>query len=782
MRAGARVRRMGALAGLGLLAVPLAASAHDGSVTGAASTVLQQQMNPATVKLLAPEIKATTGGPEVNGAFGKPFAEPTVGGKTTGEKCIESDAPNTGAGQRKALLCKPAAGTLSLLPSGKAFFWDALEGTENNQFSIVAEGGTTFTNDAARLLDLGADNANPSWVTPKTFDGGANPNGTTETPLIPGGQTTEKYNAGALFGSHQAFLPDGRILVQGGTDYSLDPGVDGIPFGAVELTGLKATRIYDPATNDFTQTQDTNSRRWYPTLLSTGDKQVLDFSGVGKLIKPVYPEDPAKSGTNVKQIEKFDTKTEKWSMYGPAADYDLPLYPRMHLLPNGNAFYNAAGQVFNPFGQSTGEANWNFLASFDPKAGKWTQHGLANSATPLAPGFRGSTSSTLMPLKPDADGQYRKVDLLTAGGIVGTSPGTYVGTDQSSITSVDTTGGTEKVTQKATKPLSQGRWFGQNILLPNGQVIVFSGADVDEVLGPGTEKARQQAELFDPATNAWKPIATANNPRTYHNTAVLLPSGEVLVGGHATISTLYLNNTTLPGGFAPHDGRDPSFEVFKPPYMFSKERPEILMTTDLIGYGRTMDIQVKGDASKIESVSLVRNSAITHIVDADQRTVMLPVVARNGQTVTVQTPPNGNVAPAGPYMLFANAKTAQGVVPSVAKSLMVSTDTKAVDTAEVKAGLQSSPKARSCASKRAFTLNIRKGFKKRFRSATVTVNGKRVKTLKRSQKRFKVSLKGQPKRTTVVKIKMRLRGGRKVTDTRVYRPCIPGPKGKSKKK
>ncbi|CAA9217709.1 MAG: hypothetical protein AVDCRST_MAG54-412 [uncultured Actinomycetospora sp.] len=781
MRAVSRARRIGALTGLGLLAVPLAAPASG--PTAKDRSVLEQQLNPATVKLLAPEVRATTGGPEVNGEFGKPFAEPTVNGQRSDAKCVESEAPNKGALQEKALTCKPAAGTLAVLPDGKVFFWDALEGTENNQYSIVTEGGTTFTNDSARRLDLGAGNTNPTWDTPDAFDGGANPNGTgKEGALIPGAETSEPYNAGALFGSHQAFLPDGRLLVQGGTDYSLDPGVDGIPFGAVELTGLKATRVYDFKTNKFKQVTDTNSRRWYPTLVSTGDEQVLDFSGVGKLIKPIYPEDPSKSGTNVKQVEKYDPATNKWSMYPPAADYDLPLYPRMHLLPNGNAFYNASGQVFNPFGQSTGQNDWNFYASFDPKAGRWSRHGLANTSTPLAPGFRGSASSTLLPLRPDADGQYRKVEMLMAGGIVGTTPGTYFATNQSNITSVDTSGGKEKVTDKATGPLNQSRWFGQQIQLPNGKVMMFSGADVDEVLGPGTERARQQAEIFDPATNKWTPVATANNPRTYHNSAALLPSGEVLVGGHAPISTLYLNNTTLPGGFAPHDGRDPSFEIYKPPYMFCKDRPEITSAPDALGFGRTMDFQVKGDASKIESVSLVRNSAITHIIDADQRTVMLPVVGRNGSTVTVRTPPDGNVAPAGPYMLFANGKGCGGGAPSVAKSLMVSTDSKAVDRAEVKSGLKSAPKARSCASKRAFTLNIRKGFKKRFRSATVTVNGKKVKTLKRSQKRFNVSLKGQPKRVTVVKIKMRLRGGRTVTDTRVYRPCIPGPANKNKGK
>lgn len=757
---------------VGSLAVPVAASAHEGT---ASRTTVQSAQELTTIKLLAPQTKATTGGPEVNGTFSEPFAEPTIGGVRTDEKCLESNLPNKGALQGKAKQCKPAAGTLAILPNGKVFFWDALEGTENNQYSIVTEGGSTFTNDSARLLDLGKDNANPSWVQPKQFDGGANPNGDPGEPLIPGGQTTEKYNDGALFGSHQNFLPDGRILVQGGTSYSADPGVDGLPFGALELTGIKSTRIYDPKTNEFVQGPDTEARRWYPTLISTGDGTTLNLSGVGKLIKPVYPNRPADSGTNVKAIERYDPKANKWSLLPASADYDLPLYPRLHLLPNGKVWYNGSGQAFNPFGQSTGEANWLNLASFDPKTNKWTQHGLANSATPLAPGFRGSTTSTLLPLKPNADGTYTKADMLMAGGVIGPTPGSYIPTNQSSITSVDTSGAKEKVTQTATGPLAQARWFGQNILLPTGQVIVFSGADKDEVVGPGTEVPIQQSEIFDPEKKTWTPISSQKNPRTYHNSAVLLPSGEILVGGHATISTLYLNNTTLPGGFAPHDGRDPSFEVFKPPYMFYGDRPVIRNTTGLIGYGRTMDIELEGDASKVKSVALVRNSAITHIVDADQRTVMLPVIGRSGNVVTVQTPPDGNVAPPGPYMTFVNGETAKGLAPSVAKQVMVTADGAAADKAAVKAAGK-----RKCTSRRAFRVNVRKLYRNRVRSVTVSMNGKKVKTLKRGQKSLRISLKGQPKRVTVVKLKMKLRGGRTITDTRTYNPCIKGKKSKSK--
>lgn len=747
-----------------VLAAPVGASAHGdrGRQVPATATELTR------IKLLAPQVRATSGGAAANGAFTRPQAEPLLNGQKSDAKCVEADARNESLG--RGLVCKPAAGSLINLANGKILYWDALEGTENNRFSIVTEGGKTFTNDSTRLLDLGRGNAAFSWSDVKPFDGGANPDGNPGEPLIPGGQTTETYNDGALFGSHESFLPDGKLLIQGGTDYSLDPGVDGIPFGAVELTGLKATRIYDPKTNSFTQTGDTGSRRWYPTLLELGDGTYLNFSGVGKLLKPVYPNRPADSGTNVKVVERYDPATAKWSALPRSADFDLPLYPRMHLLPNGRAFYNAAGQSFNPFGQSYGELNWEQLATLDPKTNQWTSLGLPNTATPLAPGFRGSTSSTMLPLVADARGEYSQASFLTAGGVYGPpSPGSYLATDQSSITTLDTSGaGREKVTQTATGPLALPRWFGQNILLPTGQVVVFSGANADEVALPGTEIPRQQAELFDPATNKWKPIATQANPRTYHNTAVLLPSGEVLVGGHATISTLYLNNTTLPGGFAPHDGRDPSFEIFKPPYLFAGQRPKIALaqTPGLMGFGRTFDVPVQGDPADIESIALVRNSAITHIVDADQRTVMLKVVGRGAHSVTVATPPNGNVAPPGPYMLFANAKTSQGLVPSVAKQLLVTENGAAAD----RAGLR---KARArCASRRAFRINVRKALRRGLRKTVITVNGKRVHTLRKGRSGVRLSLRGRGRGRTIVKLRMTFKGGRTVTDTRVYHPCV----------
>jgi hypothetical protein len=322
---------------------------------------------------------------------------------------------------------------------------------------------------------------------------------------------------------------------------------------------------------------------------------------------------------------------------------------------------------------------------YDPAKRSWRDIGVPGvtdveqGTTPsIDGGFRGSTSSTMMPLTPGADGRYEKASFLTAGGVLLPSPGSYLAVRYARITTIDTAGGKDRMSTRRVGSFGQPRWFSSNVLLPTGEVVAFNGGDKDEVVGPGTEFPVQQTEIFDPKTATWRPGATAARARTYHHTAVLVPSGEILVGGHATISTLYLNNTTLPGGFAPHDGRDPSFEIYKPPYMFRGDRPRIARVKKTILNGSTFGVRLaKGiRATDIESVRLVRNTAITHLVDADQRQVVLRVVsrkhdARRGDLLMVRAAPNGNVAPAGPYMLFANAKGDHGPVPSIAKELSV---------------------------------------------------------------------------------------------------------------
>ena len=99
--------------------------------------------------------------------------------------------------------------------------------------------------------------------------------------------------------------------------------------------------------------------------------------------------------------------------------------------------------------------------------------------------------------------------------------------------------GKESLSSRNTGSLNAPRWYGTGVLLPTGEALVFSGADRDEVLLPGTAEPVTTPELFDPETETWTPVAQQGRARTYHNTALLLPDGRVLVGGHAPIPTGY---------------------------------------------------------------------------------------------------------------------------------------------------------------------------------------------------------------------------------------------------
>ena len=586
---------------------------------------------------LLPE-EAPPGGPAVTGAFSEPFSEP-------GPDCVTDEN-----GDER---CKPAAGSMNVLDDGRVLYWNALEGMENVDFSVVNEYGQAAVDDQTRVLDL----TGPSWSKPTPNDAGADetdPETILPDALIGG----DRDDDGALFCSDNVLLPGGRVLAAGGTAYYLEPGLGGLPYGVSELEGLKKTRIFDPDTNTWKQAGDMKYGRWYPTLVQQADGKVLVASGVTKLAKPVYDEHPEDSGTNVTQTETFDPATGRWTDNGGSAKKSLPLYPRLHLLPNGRVFYAAAGQAFNPFGQSYDEATWAFASVYDPAAKSWRDLGIPGVGT-LVPGFRGSTFSLMLPLKPP----YRRAEFLAAGGVLFPTPGSYVPTDQSAITTIDTTGGTETMSTTETGPLTRPRWYSTAVQLPTGQVIAFSGADRDAVDAPGVEFPIRQAELFDPQTKTWSPLALANRPRTYHNTAALLPDGRILVGGHAPIATLYARQENLPEPFAPNR-RDPSFEIYSPPYLFRGDRPRFVTAPRTIGYGGAFTATTTGGT--IDKVVITRNTAITHLIDANQRAVELPFT-QTGSALTVKAPPSAKVAPAGPYLLW----VIKDGVPSVARQVAV---------------------------------------------------------------------------------------------------------------
>jgi hypothetical protein len=190
------------------------------------------------------------------------------------------------------------------------------------------------------------------------------------------------------------------------------------------------------------------------------------------------------------------------------------------------------------------------------------------------------------------------------------------------------------------------------VLLPDGNVLVTNGGQTTHVRDDG--QAVRQAEMWSPATQQFRKLASMVAPRLYHSTALLLPDGRVLVAGG--------------GRFV--DGNDPadqlSAEIYSPPYLFKGARPTISSAPSTIEYATTFTVTTP-DAVQIASAALVRLGAVTHAFDQNQRYVPLTFQQTTGG-LTVQSPSTANLAPPGYYMLFLVNSTG---VPSVASIIKV---------------------------------------------------------------------------------------------------------------
>jgi hypothetical protein len=301
--------------------------------------------------------------------------------------------------------------------------------------------------------------------------------------------------------------------------------------------------------------------------------------------------------------EVYDPATNTWTELANAR-LNVGEYPLTYLLPDGKVFLVAARSA-----QSR---------TLDVNAQVWSTVGAA-------PVWTGSAAT------------YRPGQILATGG--GTNNADPVIRDAAVI---DMTAGTPA--WRTVAPMAYPRFQHNLITLPDGKVLAVGGSTQYSLV---STSGILPAELWDPATEGWATMAAMQQPRMYHSAALLLPDGRVLVagGGRAAPAADYL-----------------TAQIYSPPYLFRGARPTIASAPGSATYGATLAVQTP-DAAEIASVALVRLPSVTHAFDMDQRFVPL-TFTRSGDTLTVQAPPNANIAPPGDYMLFINTG---GGVPSVAR-------------------------------------------------------------------------------------------------------------------
>ncbi len=410
-----------------------------------------------------------------------------------------------------------------------------------------------------------------------------------------------------MFCAGHVTLPDGRVLIQGGTK-SYPTIVGGADYG-----GLRDSWIFDPDTNTFTATNMANEGHWYPTLTELGSGDIWMAGGL---------KEDTSGAVNT---ERFDYASGKWLANNQVAQtYSFwGLYPHMFLLQDGRMFYSG-GHVFGNGLPGTG------ASIYDPNAAT-----IADITGLRQKDMRDQSASVLLP-----PAQDQKV-LITGGGNINTN------TPAISLTDIIDLKQATPTYEAAPDMPGMGKMYVNATTLPDRTVLTSNGGQLNR----DNNSNVLTASIYNPLTNSWATVPADPIGRNYHSSSVLLPDGRIAVLGSN-----------------PGDGTfEMRISVYQPSYMFRTARPTIANVPAQTTYGQQFSFNVNAQGKTIKWAQLMRPMSVTHQMDSNMRLVDLPVVVQNG-VATVSVTGNRNLLPPGPYMLTV---TDSDGVPSTASWVMV---------------------------------------------------------------------------------------------------------------
>lgn len=463
-----------------------------------------------------------------------------------------------------------------------------------------------------------------------------------------------------------AMLGDGRLLIGGGTEswIHLDVNhVDASGFALPHWSGARECSVYNSdgtwsSVGSLLPEPGQVSRgggRWYPTLVTLGDGDVLAVGG-----HPRVSEDENNDGRHGSWLpERYNPDSQtwsyqpghwiyvQWSNVGPTspeglADDDVLVelpegqqrgtvnsylyYPRMYTVPDGRVFMVSPNE---------GQCNW-----YNPETGLVDGPDIEPPAHNV--GFAETNhTAVLLPLLPGDDytphilfmGMQGSRRITLADMIDDDPPAWQPTVDR------DWAG---------TPPL---RRHGCATLLPTGDVLFTGGIDNTDGSGLPDTDATLAAELYAPgidwdeneityADEEWTTTPSANVPRNYHSVALLLPNGRVLNAG-----------SNINGSQGGDEAKEYRIEIYMPPYDKDDNRQTIETAPSAISYGQGFNFSCS-NSDRIQRVALIRCGSVTHSWDGDQRYVGLEFSRIDDHIINATAPPNGNIAPPGPYMLW----------------------------------------------------------------------------------------------------------------------------------
>ena len=385
------------------------------------------------------------------------------------------------------------------------------------------------------------------------------------------------------------------------------------------------TMIYDVLNKKFSLSKNLNFKRWYASVVITGDEKMFIFGGEDFVTKKLSTTPEMIDLKNIDQGWKVLEHSESNDLFGNK-DSDEWNYPRTFLASDGNI----VGISYNKTWVMDVDNNYRVLKTGEIPLEK---SGISRVMEHSNPNFDNDNKDNLR--------------LLTIGSPVGSSNsvvmiekdkvlvfgGKQNGAEYSpsnKVFMIDFSN-TFKPKIKELKSMNFARSNGNATIMPDGNIFINGGHSYNDL-----EFSVFTPEIYNPFTETTQEMDNSYFRRNYHASSLLLPDGRILTAG----------------------GDVWNAEIFYPPYLFTKDinnktilakRPKIINIEKNIKRGETFGIEVDGEISK---VTLISTGSTTHAQGSESKFRNIDFTKLSNNQIEIKLDTNLNNLQNGTYLLF----------------------------------------------------------------------------------------------------------------------------------